>query len=234
MPDDAEAHNRLGKALTELGQITEARNAYTATLEVDPANLIAQRNLDFLSRLTDAEAAELAAKAGDKLPPRFFMEETGKTQVSLLETTGSTDVLATLTAGDRVQLQLQNGRLVVLTPNGQTIGTVEQRLGARLARLMETGNEYQAGVVGVDNGDVRIIIRETVQSPQNTGRISFPPRVEATLPRPYLREGLVRRGAAVDDVDDEDLDIDMRDEGSEDDEDEAHEFGFHEGELDET
>src|SRR4051812_26178519 len=62
-PDDAEGHNRLGKALTELGRVGEARDAYESALRADPANLIAQRNLDRLSKISEAEAAELAKKA---------------------------------------------------------------------------------------------------------------------------------------------------------------------------
>jgi len=198
-PDDAEAYNRLGKAYTELGRISDARKAYEQALTVDPANLIAQRNLDRLSRITDAEAAELTRKSASKLDPRFFMEETGKTGITMLQSSAGPELLATLTAGDRVELHAQNGALSVTAVDGTQIGTVEGRLAARLTRLMKTGNEYQAGVVGVDGDHVRIIIRETVQAPQNAGKISFPPRTAAEAgPRPYLREGLGRRSVDED------------------------------------
>jgi hypothetical protein len=75
-------------------------------------------------------------------------------------------------------------------------------------------------------------MRETFQSPENAGRISFPPRVSAeALPRPYLREGLVRRSG--DEEDDDEMDGDPDAEEGNDDEDPA-EFGFHEGNLDES
>jgi tetratricopeptide (TPR) repeat protein len=231
-PNDAEAFNRLGKANTELGRVDEAKAAYEAAMRADPANLIAQRNLERLSRITPAEAAELAKKATAKLDPRFFMEETGKTGITILENPVA-EVLPTLTAGDQVKLEIEDGTLVVTTVDGTRIGTVEERLAARLVRLMQTGNKYQAGVVGVDRQAVRIIVRETYQSPQNVGRISFPPQVEA-LPRPYLRESLVRRGgAAMDEDDEEELDLDLTDDSDED-EDDHSEFGFHEASLDEV
>jgi tetratricopeptide (TPR) repeat protein len=230
--DDAEAFNRLGKAYTELGRVADARDAYEGALRADPANLIAQRNLDRLSRITDAEAEQLARRAGQKLDPRFFMEETGKTGVTMLEQPAPGTVLATLTAGDQVKLEQQDGRLQVTTMDGAYVGTVEERLGGRLTRLMQTGNEYQAGVVGVDHDQVRVIIRETLQSPQNAGRISFPPRgTQEALPRPYLREGLVRRSGDEEDEDELDIDIDA---DLDDEEEDASEFGFHEGTLDET
>lgn len=230
--DDAEAYNRLGKAYTELGRITEAREAYQSALRADPANLIAQRNMERLSRISDAEAAELAKKAGDKLDPRFFMEETGKTRVTVLADPTREDLLATLAAGDRVQLAQEDGRVQVTTMDGTYIGALDEQLAARLTRLMQSGNNYQAGIVGVDKRDVRVIIRETYQSPENVGRISFPPHTsQDALPRPYFREGLVRR--AADESDEDELDIDA-DTDSEDDEEDVQDFGFHEGGLDES
>lgn len=229
-PGDAEAYNRLGKAYTELGQIARAREAYEQSLAADPANLIAQRNLDRLSRISDAEAAEMVKKAGEKLDPRFFMEETGKTEVTALHDVAGGEVLATLTAGDKVRLEQEDGRLMVQTVDGTQIGAVDERLGVRLARFIQTGNEYRAGIVGVDNNVVRIIIREVFQSPQNAGRISFPPRASQEMPRPYLREGLLRRTG-----DDEDEDeLELQDETTEDEEEDSSEFGFHEGALDES
>jgi hypothetical protein len=231
VPDDAEAFNRLGKALTEMGRVSEARKAYQSSLRADPANLIAQRNLDRLSRISETEAAELSKKAGQKLDPRFFMEETGKTGLIVLHEPAPAEVLATLAAGDQVKLEQQDAHLAVTAVDGTYLGRVDDKLAVRITRLMQTGNEYQAGVVGVDNNVVRIIIRETLQSPRNAGRISFPPQVSDSLPRPYLREGLVRR--AGDEEDEDELDVDIDTEAEDDDEDPS-EFGFHEGTLDES
>lgn len=227
-PDDAEAFNRLGKAYTELGQIADARGAYENALRADPANLIAQRNLERLSRIDEAEAAELAKKAGQKLDPRFFMEETGKTGVVSLQQPADAGVLATLTAGDQVKVEERDGALVVVGMDGTYLGRVDDRLAARLTRLMQTGNQYQAGVVGTDDRTARIMIRETYQAPENAGRISFPPQVaQEALPRPYLREGLLRR--AGDEEDEDELDIELTDvDADEDEEEDTTEFGFHE------
>jgi tetratricopeptide (TPR) repeat protein len=231
-PSDAEAYNRLGKAYSETGQVTEAREAYESALRADAANLIAQRNLERLSRITDAEVAELMRKGTSTLDPRFFMEETGKTAVVALQHPASPTTLAALSAGDQVKLEKQDSQVVATTMDGTYIGRVDDQLSARLIRLMNGGNEYQAGVVGVDGNAVRVIIRETHQSPQNVGRISFPPRTAPeTLPRPYLREGLMRR--AGDEEDEDELDVDLEAEADDDDEDPS-EFGFHEGTLDET
>jgi Tetratricopeptide repeat len=230
-PDDAEAYNRLGKAYTELGRISDARSAYETALRSDPANLIAQRNLERLSKISELEAGELRRRAGQKLDPRFFMEETGKTGHVTLQEPADAGTLATLTAGDQVILQEKDGHLVVAAMDDTYVGTVEPRLAARVLRLMHKGNEYQAGVVGVDNTVVRVIIRESRQDPQNAGRISFPAQGSAdNLPRPYVREGLIRRSG--DEEDDDEMDGELDADGDEEEED-SSDFGFHEGPLDE-
>ncbi|HZU12585.1 MAG TPA: tetratricopeptide repeat protein [Chloroflexota bacterium] len=232
-PNDPEAYNRLGKAYTETGQIAPARESYERALQADPANLIAQRNLERLSRVSDTEAAELARRSGTrKLEPQFFVEEIGKTGVVTLQHPAAPNVLATLAAGEQVILEQQEQHLIATAMDGTYLGRIEDQLAARLTRLMTTGNEYQAGVVGVDGNTVRIIIRETVQAPQNMGRISFPARVSAeAMPRPYLREGLVRR--AGDEEDEDELEIEGEGD-TDDDEEDPTEFGFHEGTLDEA
>src|SRR5512146_1490825 len=51
-PNDVDAYNRLGRALTELGRYGEAREAYSKAVKIDPLNAIAQKNLSRLSALS--------------------------------------------------------------------------------------------------------------------------------------------------------------------------------------
>ena len=43
-PEDVETHNRLGRALMEVGKYAAARKAYGRALELDPRNRIAKKN----------------------------------------------------------------------------------------------------------------------------------------------------------------------------------------------
>jgi Flp pilus assembly protein TadD len=54
---DVEAYNRLGKAYWQLGRVSEACAAYTATLQIDPTNAIARCNVTRLAALIDGAAA---------------------------------------------------------------------------------------------------------------------------------------------------------------------------------
>ena len=64
-PRDIEAHNRLGKALSELGHYKAAKDAFRKTLEISPANSIAKKNLQRLDPLGRRCSRAQARQKGD-------------------------------------------------------------------------------------------------------------------------------------------------------------------------
>ena len=56
-PNDFDAYNRLGRAYMELGEYAPAKEAYSQALELDPYNVIAQKNLRRLSYLEGVKLA---------------------------------------------------------------------------------------------------------------------------------------------------------------------------------
>ena len=181
--EEPEALNRLGKALSEVGQVTEARKAYGRAIEIEPTNTIARRNLDRLASMSDSASA-----SSSRLDTRLFIEETGKATVATLQAVDQTQA-ALLDAGDVVDLELA-GNAVNVTADGTYVGMVEPRIGLRLAKLMGAGNEYAAAMV-TTTGTLRVMIRETYQHPSQIGRVSFP-QAKSTDFRAYTRRGLLR------------------------------------------
>jgi hypothetical protein len=188
-PNDVDAYNRLGKALTELGHYSEAREAYARTLDLDSLNSIAQKNLARLATLD--EGAAVQAEGGQKLSPQMFISEMGKTGITVL-TRAAAKAAARMTAGDQVFLRRQNNTLVVESGLGEYLGEIEPKLGMRLIKLMEGGNEYAAAIATLSQDDVRVIIKETFQHPSQAGKPSFPPTAGDAF-RAYTKEGLLRR-----------------------------------------
>jgi len=188
-PNDVDAYNRLGKALTELGHYSEAREAYGKALELDPLNSIAEKNLARLATL--GEGAAVQGEGGKKLSPQMFISEMGKTGTTVL-TRPAAQAVARMTAGDEVFLRRHNNTLVVESGQGEYLGEVEPKLGRRLIKLMEEGNQYAAAIATLSEHDVRVIIKETFQHPSQVGKVSFPPTAGDAF-RPYTKEGLVRR-----------------------------------------
>ncbi|HEY7834335.1 MAG TPA: hypothetical protein VIG30_12240, partial [Ktedonobacterales bacterium] len=206
----------LGKALSETGSYTEAKKAYSEALALDPNNSIARKNLERLSLLSDDLSA---ARPAERIDPRLFIEETGKTGFSNLLDTAPPEVRARLTAGDQVYLHVHGRALLVRNAAGETVGRIEPRVANRLMKFMEGGNQYAAGITDLSNGAVRIIIRETFQHPSQLGRVSFPPRAGGgDLVRPYIKDSVLRyeRGDDDDESGDDEAEYAEGDESTED------------------
>ena len=209
---DAEAENRLAKALWELGELASAREHYQTALALDPTNRIAERNIDRLKvLLVTAGEKTVAAIEGSKAPVSIFVEETGKTGFAYLTDLAHPKQLAQVNPGDYVELTPEGNRLIA-TSNGVRIGVVEPRVAARLLKLIADGNKYAAGVTSLGDKDVRIIIREIFQDPRNYGKVSFPTAAKSTDLRPYTKGTLVREEMELE----EELEEDEEDEEIED------------------
>lgn len=186
-PGDVEARNRLGRALTELGEYAQAREAYLQTTKVDPNNRIAQKNLDRLSLL---EEETTIVDVPHQITPQIFLEETGKTGVVNLINLAPATVLARMGSGEGVNLKVESKRLLIEDRGGEYLGEVDHKYAPRLLRLMEGGNEYTAAIASLDNG-LRVLIRETYQHPSQEGRLSFPLKAKDKF-RSYLRDSLLK------------------------------------------
>lgn len=194
---DVEAWNRLGKAYSELGHIQDARGAYAKALEIEPGNTIAQRNANRLSLIKSATIT-VPRDHHDSVDARFFIEETGKTVARSIFSSVPTETLANISAGDRLTLTPREDLLYVSTAGGQELGALDGKLSGRLIELLAGGNHYAAAVVRVEGRYVRVMIRETYQSPKLTGRVSFPPETSSGF-KAYIKDTLVRYERGLDD-----------------------------------
>jgi tetratricopeptide (TPR) repeat protein len=190
-PNEVDAFNRLGKALTELGRYGEAREAYARAAKLDPLNGIATKNLQRLSKLA-AEGS--AAPPPSPVDPRLFIEESGKTTVTQLSDLRRSEAMAKLSAGDQLKVERRGNQLIVADSSGHEIGRIEPKLEQDLIRLLDLGNQYSAFVTAANEQSVHVIIRETHRSAVMATRPSFRPSAapEAGAVRAYTREGVLR------------------------------------------
>jgi len=191
-PDEPEAYNRLGKAYSELGQYAEAREAYSQTLVYSPKNTIARKNLDRLALLEEEGSVQVHLGMG-RIDPQLFIEETGKTGVTELINLAPASTLARVSVGDTVQLHVIGHTIRVRNGAGEDIGQIEPRLANRLINFMEGGNRYAAAVLAMENGQVRLIIREEYQHPSMFGKVSFPSQGGGETVRAYIKDSILRR-----------------------------------------
>ena len=172
-PRDVDACNRLGRAYMELGQLANATEAYSRTVELDPYNAIANRNL---RRISDMDQSESEDVDTDEVAPRQFIEEIGKSGTTALEEIAPKEKRARMVSGDRVFLKVDNNTLIVENRRGEYMGRVPARYAQRLVRLILGGNEYAATIVTSKADELSVIIRETYQHPSQMGKLSFPPK----------------------------------------------------------
>ena len=189
-PNDVDAHNRLGRAYIELGDYSQAREAYRQAIELDPYNVIAKKNLRRLSQLGEPVAGlEADSRTAE---PHHFIEEVGKAGMVNLYRLAPPEILARMVAGDRVYLKTDGTSLVVENGRGEYLGEVEPKHAQRLIKLMEGGNRYTAAIVSSTEDTVTVIIREAYQHPSQAGRLSFPRRV-VEEPRTYVGDRILKR-----------------------------------------
>lgn len=201
---DEGSQNRLGKALTELGSLDEAKAAYDGALRINPMNPVARKNSSKLESLMNAKEA---LKGGQvKVDLNLFVEEQGKTTTTTLRAAAA-DVCSKVAPGDVAELRVDGDLIEVDTVRGVRVGSLEAKLARRLIKFIQGGNRYQAGITSCEGTTVKVIVRETYQDPKFAGKPSFPiVRKRETEFRPYSRESLVARDAD-DFVTDEDEEI---------------------------
>lgn len=188
-PNDINAFNRLGKALTEKGLYEEAFEAYNRAVGIDPKNSISRKNLKRLSLLKEKRPAP--SEDRPKAISSTFIEETGKAGVARLDQLATKDVLVKIAAGDIVQLKLKKQRLVVESADEEYVGQVESRISTRLSKLMKGGNKYSAAIASISDSAVKVIITETYQHPKQIGRPSFPAKIHDGF-RSYVKGSILK------------------------------------------
>jgi len=193
---DEETQNRLGKGLSELGKLKEAKASYEAALKLNPMNSIAKKNAARINALLHQK--EGLKVGGTRVDLNLFVEEMGKTVITTVDVPASPDICSKVAAGDVAELKIEGDGIVAETSRGVRLGSLEAKLARRLIKFMRGGNRYQAGVTSCDGNVVKLIVRETYQDPHFAGKPSFPMRRKREVEfRPYTKESLLTRGAAV-------------------------------------
>ena len=207
-PKDVNAFNRLGKAYFELHRYRSAYEAYETAASIDPANVIAQRNLSRIEPLKTIEEDGEVQPMQQVIRPGIFIEEVGKTYVDDLVNVAGQEVLTELSSGNQLTIEVTGDDVSVVDQTGRYIGQVEPRLAKRLIELLEIGNRYEVYVTSSSGQSVRVIIREAYKHPSMGNRLSFPRQGKVAIPRAYLRDTRLFRDEPdmlLGDEEDEDL-----------------------------
>lgn len=161
--DDLDALNRLARAHAELGDIKKAKFFSNKVLKIDPSNQIASKSLDKWKLL---KASNGASKKVTTIFSNMFLEEPGKTKIVKLLDIGDENLMASIDAGDEVQISCKKHRVSMLTKDNKYVGRLPDDIASRIRNFIKIGNKYIALVKKADKKEVLILLRETSRSPK--------------------------------------------------------------------
>lgn len=186
-PDNIACLNRLGRALFETGQYLESKKVYQKVLELDPYNIIAQKNLKRLAPFKK-DGAPISTNSGSNpmISASLLLEEPGITQSVTLIKVAEPQRLLTLSPGMMIKLAPKNRGICVFDHDNHYLGALPDDTSHLLIKLMAGGNEYQALIKSVKSNSITVLIRETFRSKKFKNQPSFISNTSATYSSKHI------------------------------------------------
>ncbi len=172
-PENIPCLNRLAKALTELGQYTQAKKIYNEVLKLDPYNPIAAKNLKRISGLKDDAPHHDSSELPQKLSAALFLQEPGVTKIVNLIKVAEPQKLSSLTTGMTVNVVPKNRGIVINALDNSYLGVLPDDISHQLLKLIKGGNKYQAVIKSIKSNGLTVLIRETYRSRRFKNQPSF-------------------------------------------------------------
>jgi tetratricopeptide (TPR) repeat protein len=169
--EDVEALNRLARAQVCSGEIEKAQKTYKKVLELDPYNIIANKNMNKIN-LSNGSGNGKSIIFSPNLTS-LFLSEPGKTKVVALLNLAPPSILSVLNYGEEVHLNAKSHSVTVNTLEGVHIGALPDDTAHKLIAFINGGNKYEAFVKSVTPKSLTIFIRETERSEKFTNQPSF-------------------------------------------------------------
>jgi len=148
-PRDAQALNRRGRALLELGRLQEAWDAYSEALNADPANMIARRNLQRLEMLAASDAP--VVPAAEQVSSRAAVSSSKRSADvgRRVDSRGGRCRARDRLSRRAAELRDTRRRRDRLVARGKPLGELEQRIAQRLIDLTEAGIAFEMYALGM-------------------------------------------------------------------------------------
>lgn len=174
--DDTDTLNRLARAYYETGDCINAKKISHKVLKLEPSNKIAGKSLErYKTVKRKQKVQEKIVNASD------FIEESGKTKLTLLLNLGSEKAISSLCSGDEVVISTHAHKVSITTLDGLYIGKLPDDLSARIRTLVKGGNKYKVLIKSVNKNNIKIFIREIVKGKDTKDIQSFPRETSETI-----------------------------------------------------
>ncbi|GAB4219790.1 MAG: hypothetical protein Fur009_7530 [Candidatus Microgenomates bacterium] len=166
-----EAYLRLGFAFMQKGDLKKAKTAYLKAKKIQPENFIIDKNLEKIKVL---EAKKNKPYTTSTLSPYAFLDIPGKTKSITLVNPGQKSVLAGLSIGQEVFLNIKKRRIEVRTSKKEFIGYLPDDISKRLTILIKAGSNFKCYVKEADLKNVVIFVKEEKRGKKVSRYSPFP------------------------------------------------------------
>ena len=172
-PENVGCLNRLAKAYLELSRYKDARIALEKSLAIDPRNRVASRQLDRLSKLSSSGISRKTS-GGTATNSALFISDPAVATLSELIKVAAPDVLAAISPGDKLKIDIGKAAVSLHITNGEYVGVLEVRISTRLRKMIDGGNKYEVRAAKLSDSEVIVVVRETKRSLAQARVASFP------------------------------------------------------------
>lgn len=172
-PENIACMNRLGHALFEVGDLPKSKKTYQQVLEMDPYNVIAQKNIKKIESFKNGLLPSNHTNGNCTISPALFLSEPGITQVVNLTKLAEPQKLLMLSPGTMITLVSKNRGIVVVDGDNGYLGALPDDIAHSLARFIKGGNKYQALVKSAKANSVTVLLREVFRSKKFKEQPSF-------------------------------------------------------------
>jgi len=176
-PENIDALNRLGYALSKNGKFTQAKQAFEKVLAIDPYNRIAEGNIKKIPSLRKNNINQCTGA----MSPLLFLEDPGKTKIIDCVNAAPSAILSTLTCGQELLLKPKKHGIDLKDLANRYVGALPDDMAYKIGKFMEAGNEYTVHIKRVTKSCVSIFIREIkrgkrfISQPSFTASINYMP-----------------------------------------------------------
>ncbi|MCS6956680.1 MAG: tetratricopeptide repeat protein [Patescibacteria group bacterium] len=166
-----DAYLRLGFAYFQKGILNKAKKFYLKAKKIQPENYIIEKNLEKIKVL---EAKKNKPYSSSTLSPYAFLDIPGKTKSVSLVNCGQKSVLAGLSIGQEVFMNLKKRKIEIRTQKKEYIGCLPDDISKRLTILIKAGSVFKCYIKEAGLKEVIIFIKEQKRGKKVNRYAPFP------------------------------------------------------------
>ena len=161
--NNIETLNRLGITYTKLSQKQNAIKCFEKVIHISPNNRIAQKNLSALLSAKNKKISNTVDK-------RLLVNDSSKSINLNFEHKSST---TSLTPGENLEIKSKSDSIQIYK-NKKLLSEITNNIAKRISKLTNLGNQYSCTVIGTNENNINVNIKEIHKSESTVNIISFP------------------------------------------------------------